>query len=51
MPMQTEHFTLPNGLHLVLRHVPRLKRCAALLRVAVGSHDVPASLARSRALS
>jgi secreted Zn-dependent insulinase-like peptidase len=42
-PVQTEHLTLPNGLHLVLRHAPRLKRCAALLRVAAGSHDVPAS--------
>lgn len=43
MPVQTEHLTLPNGLHLVLRHAPRLKRCAAQLQVAAGSHDVPAS--------
>lgn len=43
MPVQTEHLTLPNGLHLVLRHAPRLKRCAAQLEVAAGSHDVPAS--------
>ncbi|MEA9979018.1 MULTISPECIES: pyrroloquinoline quinone biosynthesis protein PqqF [unclassified Pseudomonas] len=37
-----EHLTLPNGLHVVLSHVPGLKRCAAALRVAAGSHDVPA---------
>lgn len=37
-----EHLTLPNGLHVVLGHVPGLKRCAAALRVAAGSHDVPA---------
>ncbi|MDB5979010.1 MAG: coenzyme biosynthesis protein PqqF [Pseudomonas sp.] len=43
MPLQTEHLTLPNGLHLVLHHAPRLKRGAAVLRVAAGSHDVPAS--------
>ncbi|MDB6145939.1 MAG: coenzyme biosynthesis protein PqqF [Pseudomonas sp.] len=42
MPVQTKHLTLPNGLHVVLHHAPRLKRCAALLRVAAGSHDVPA---------
>jgi secreted Zn-dependent insulinase-like peptidase len=41
MPIQTKHLTLPNGLHVVLHHTPRLKRCAALLRVAAGSHDVP----------
>ncbi|WP_110951569.1 pyrroloquinoline quinone biosynthesis protein PqqF [Pseudomonas bohemica] len=34
--------TLPNGLHVVLCSVPRLKRCAAALRVAAGSHDVSA---------
>lgn len=33
--------TLANGLRVSLRHAPRLKRCAALLRVAAGSHDVP----------
>lgn len=36
-----EHLTLPNGLQVVLCHAPRLKRCAAALRVAAGSHDVP----------
>ncbi|EFQ60844.1 peptidase M16A, coenzyme PQQ biosynthesis protein [Pseudomonas fluorescens WH6] len=35
------HLTLPNGLRVSLRHAPRLKRCAAALRVAAGSHDVP----------
>ncbi|XVO90172.1 pyrroloquinoline quinone biosynthesis protein PqqF [Pseudomonas palleroniana] len=35
------HLTLANGLQVSLRHAPRLKRCAAALRVAVGSHDVP----------
>lgn len=38
-----EHLTLPNGLQVVLRHAPRLRRCAAALRVAAGSHDVPAA--------
>jgi coenzyme PQQ biosynthesis probable peptidase PqqF len=33
--------TLANGLRVTLRHVPDLKRAAAALRVAVGSHDVP----------
>ena len=33
--------TLANGLRVTLRHVPALKRCAAALRVAAGSHDVP----------
>ncbi|KAB0497438.1 pyrroloquinoline quinone biosynthesis protein PqqF [Pseudomonas vancouverensis] len=33
--------TLANGLRVTLRHAPNLKRCAAALRVAVGSHDVP----------
>ncbi|NWC94789.1 MULTISPECIES: pyrroloquinoline quinone biosynthesis protein PqqF [unclassified Pseudomonas] len=33
--------TLANGLQVSLRHAPRLKRCAAALRVAAGSHDVP----------
>jgi len=33
--------TLANGLRVTLRHVPGLKRSAAALRVAVGSHDVP----------
>ena len=35
------HLTLANGLRVSLRHTPRLKRCAAVLRVAAGSHDVP----------
>lgn len=34
------HLTLANGLRVSLRHAPRLKRCAAVLRVAAGSHDV-----------
>jgi coenzyme PQQ biosynthesis probable peptidase PqqF len=33
--------TLANGLRVTLRHVPALKRSAAALRVAAGSHDVP----------
>ena len=33
--------TLANGLRISLRHAPSLKRCAAFLRVAAGSHDVP----------
>lgn len=33
--------TLANGLRISLRHAPRLKRCAAALRVAAGSHDAP----------
>jgi coenzyme PQQ biosynthesis probable peptidase PqqF len=33
--------TLANGLRVTLRHVPGLKRSAASLRVAAGSHDVP----------
>lgn len=36
-----EHLTLANGLRVVLCHAPRLKRSAASLRVAAGSHDVP----------
>jgi len=44
MPDSTTHrtLTLPNGLCVTLCSAPRLKRCAAALRVAVGSHDVPA---------
>ncbi|MDH0301397.1 MULTISPECIES: pyrroloquinoline quinone biosynthesis protein PqqF [unclassified Pseudomonas] len=38
----TRHLTLANGLHLTLRHAPRLKRAAAALRVHAGSHDAPA---------
>lgn len=33
--------TLANGLRVSLRHAPQLKRCAAVLRVAAGSHDAP----------
>ena len=33
--------TLASGLCVTLRHVPGLKRSAAALRVAAGSHDVP----------
>ncbi|MBC2654482.1 pyrroloquinoline quinone biosynthesis protein PqqF [Pseudomonas sp. MSSRFD41] len=33
--------TLANGLQVSLRHAPHLKRSAAALRVAAGSHDVP----------
>ncbi|MEN5239472.1 MULTISPECIES: pyrroloquinoline quinone biosynthesis protein PqqF [Pseudomonas] len=42
MPDTTRHLNLPNGLHLTLRHAPRLKRAAAALRVHAGSHDAPA---------
>lgn len=42
MPDTTRHLNLPNGLHLTLRHAPRLKRAAAALRVRAGSHDAPA---------
>lgn len=42
-PDSTTHrsLTLPNSLRVVLCSAPRLKRCAAALRVAAGSHDVP----------
>ncbi|KIQ59438.1 pyrroloquinoline quinone biosynthesis protein PqqF [Pseudomonas fluorescens] len=33
--------TLANGLQVTVRHVPGLKRSAAVLRVAAGSHDEP----------
>lgn len=36
-----QHLTLANGLRVSLHHAPRLKRSAAVLRVAAGSHDVP----------
>ena len=39
----TQRLTLNNGLTLSVRHEPRLKRCAAFLQVAAGSHDVPAA--------
>lgn len=35
--------TLANGLRVSLRHVPGLQRCAAVLRVAAGSHDAPSA--------
>ena len=38
-----QRLTLHNGLTLSLRQVPRLKRCAAFIRVHAGSHDVPAT--------
>ena len=38
-----QRLTLDSGLTLSLRHEPRLKRCAAFLRVHAGSHDVPAA--------
>lgn len=42
-PTQTRPLTetLANGLRVTLRHAPELKRAAAVLRVAAGSHDVP----------
>jgi secreted Zn-dependent insulinase-like peptidase len=39
--LTTQNLKLPNGLTVSLCHAPRLKRCAAALRVAAGSHDVP----------
>ena len=39
----TQRLTCKSGLTLCVRHEPRLKRCAAVLRVAAGSHDVPAA--------
>ncbi|MEX6677204.1 pyrroloquinoline quinone biosynthesis protein PqqF [Pseudomonas sp. W2Oct36] len=41
-PISQRSLTLPNGLNVVLVSAPRLKRCAAALRVAAGSHDVSA---------
>ncbi|MCF7533372.1 pyrroloquinoline quinone biosynthesis protein PqqF [Pseudomonas petrae] len=41
-PISQRSLTLPNGLNVVLISAPRLKRCAAALRVAAGSHDVSA---------
>ncbi|RMW28026.1 Coenzyme PQQ biosynthesis protein PqqF [Pseudomonas syringae pv. tagetis] len=38
---ELRRLTLANGLNVVLCHEPRLKRCAASLRVAAGSHDAP----------
>ena len=37
--MPIKYLTLSNGLRVVLYHAPRLNRCAAVLRVAAGSHD------------
>ena len=39
--LATQNLKLPNGLTVSLCQAPRLKRCAAALRVAAGSHDVP----------
>ena len=39
----TQRLTLESGLTLCTRHEPRLTRCAAVIRVAAGSHDVPAA--------
>lgn len=41
MPSTVQHLTLDNGLQVVLRHAPQLKRCAAAVRVMAGSHDAP----------
>lgn len=43
VPAHPHHLqlTLANGLRVSLHHAPHLKRCAAALRVAAGSHDVP----------
>lgn len=40
-PSRPHTETLANGLRVTLRHAPRLKRCAAVLRVNAGSHDAP----------
>ncbi|WP_085716507.1 pyrroloquinoline quinone biosynthesis protein PqqF [Pseudomonas sp. B28(2017)] len=40
-PLRPHTETLANGLRVTLRHAPTLKRGAAALRVAAGSHDVP----------
>jgi coenzyme PQQ biosynthesis probable peptidase PqqF len=40
-PLRPHTETLANGLRVTLRHAPNLKRSAAALRVAAGSHDVP----------
>ncbi|AIR88436.1 pyrroloquinoline quinone biosynthesis protein PqqF [Pseudomonas cremoricolorata] len=42
MPDATRSLCLANGLHLLLRHSPRLNRAAAALRVRAGSHDAAA---------
>lgn len=41
MPSTVQHLTLDNGLKVILRHAPQLKRCAAAVRVMAGSHDAP----------
>lgn len=41
MSSTSQHLVLSNGLRVRLYHAPHLKRCAALLRVQVGSHDAP----------
>ncbi|MBT2339173.1 MULTISPECIES: pyrroloquinoline quinone biosynthesis protein PqqF [Pseudomonas] len=40
-PLRPLSVTLANGLQVTVRHVPGLKRSAAVLRVAAGSHDEP----------
>ncbi|AHG39167.1 peptidase M16 [Pseudomonas syringae CC1557] len=40
-PADTRRITLANGLSVIVCHDSRLKRSAASLRVAAGSHDVP----------
>ena len=42
-PPHDSRLTCNNGLTLTVRHEPRLKHSAAYLRVAAGSHDVPAA--------
>lgn len=42
-PPHASRLTCNNGLALTVRHEPRLKHSAAYLRVAAGSHDVPAA--------
>ncbi|MDD2050582.1 pyrroloquinoline quinone biosynthesis protein PqqF [Pseudomonas putida] len=45
MPSTVQHLTLDNGLQVILRHAPQLKRCAAAVRVMAGSHDAPRAYA------
>lgn len=45
MPSSVQHLTLDNGLQVILRHAPQLKRCAAAVRVQAGSHDAPRAYA------
>ena len=43
MPPGQQIAVLTNGLRVQLHHQPQLKQAAAWLRVAAGSHDVPAA--------